>query len=244
MATHSWASREGLVRTHPFAPDGRGRPGKTPVRRALSPQYLIRMRPLVQVQQAHQHRPCRRTEPHRAPAHRGRRPVGIRVEEGLAVGHHSIHHGVQSQPSSTATSLTLRPCRPTCSHAQRPARSVGRPPEARQVDQLHPGAVFDRRPRRTVNAGRPWTTCLMCTRTEPTRPLRDADHVHVTQPDQALAHARRVQFHRGSPARRSQSNLVVGVLADGRATSLAYHALRTSPRGSPASSRPATPTNR
>jgi hypothetical protein len=39
-----------VVRTHPFAPDARKRPGKTPVRTALSPRYLIRMRPLVQVQ--------------------------------------------------------------------------------------------------------------------------------------------------------------------------------------------------
>jgi len=30
------------VRTHPFAPDARERPGKTPVRTALSPRYLIR----------------------------------------------------------------------------------------------------------------------------------------------------------------------------------------------------------
>ena len=40
----------GAVRTHPFAPDGRRRPGETPLRTALSPRYLIRMRPLVQVQ--------------------------------------------------------------------------------------------------------------------------------------------------------------------------------------------------
>jgi hypothetical protein len=33
-----------VVRTHPFAPDARKRPGKTPVRTALSPRYLIRMR--------------------------------------------------------------------------------------------------------------------------------------------------------------------------------------------------------
>jgi hypothetical protein len=31
-----------VVRTHPFAPDARKRPGKTPVRTALSPRYLIR----------------------------------------------------------------------------------------------------------------------------------------------------------------------------------------------------------
>jgi hypothetical protein len=42
-----------LLRTHPFAPDARQRPGKTPVRTALSPRYLIRMRALVQVSQAH-----------------------------------------------------------------------------------------------------------------------------------------------------------------------------------------------
>jgi hypothetical protein len=44
-------------RTHPFAPYGRQRPGKTAVRTALSPRYLIRMRPLVQVQPGPQNRP-------------------------------------------------------------------------------------------------------------------------------------------------------------------------------------------
>src|SRR5215207_3320269 len=34
--------RTRLLRTHPFAPDARQRPGKTPVRTALSPRYLIR----------------------------------------------------------------------------------------------------------------------------------------------------------------------------------------------------------
>jgi hypothetical protein len=43
----------GSLRTHPFAPDARARPGKTPVRTALSPRYLIRMRSLVQASQAH-----------------------------------------------------------------------------------------------------------------------------------------------------------------------------------------------
>jgi Ala-tRNA(Pro) deacylase len=38
------------VRTHPFAPYGRQRPGETPVRTALSPRLLIRMRSQVQVQ--------------------------------------------------------------------------------------------------------------------------------------------------------------------------------------------------
>jgi hypothetical protein len=38
-----------IVRTHPFAPDARARPGKTPVRTAVSPRYLIRMRSQVQV---------------------------------------------------------------------------------------------------------------------------------------------------------------------------------------------------
>ena len=37
------------VRTHPFAPYSRQRPGETPVRTALSPRLLIRMRPEVQV---------------------------------------------------------------------------------------------------------------------------------------------------------------------------------------------------
>src|SRR4030095_1579228 len=37
------------LRTHPFAPDARQRPGETPVRTALSPRYLIRMRSQVQV---------------------------------------------------------------------------------------------------------------------------------------------------------------------------------------------------
>jgi hypothetical protein len=44
-------------RTHPFAPYGRQRPGKTAVRTALSPRYLIRMRPLVQVQPGPENRP-------------------------------------------------------------------------------------------------------------------------------------------------------------------------------------------
>src|ERR687897_3203170 len=48
--------RTRLLRTHPFAPDARQRPGKTPVRTALSPRYLIRMRPLVQVQPGPLHR--------------------------------------------------------------------------------------------------------------------------------------------------------------------------------------------
>src|SRR5215207_6934465 len=34
--------RTRLLRTHPFAPDARQRPGKTAVRTALSPRYLIR----------------------------------------------------------------------------------------------------------------------------------------------------------------------------------------------------------
>jgi hypothetical protein len=33
---------KGSIRTHPFAPDARGRPGETPVRTAVSPRYLIR----------------------------------------------------------------------------------------------------------------------------------------------------------------------------------------------------------
>jgi hypothetical protein len=37
------------LRTHPFAPDARQRPGKTALRTAFSPRYLIRMRPEVQV---------------------------------------------------------------------------------------------------------------------------------------------------------------------------------------------------
>jgi hypothetical protein len=37
------------LRTHYFAPDGRQRPGETPVRIALSPRLLIRMRSQVQV---------------------------------------------------------------------------------------------------------------------------------------------------------------------------------------------------
>jgi hypothetical protein len=37
------------LRTHYFAPDGRQRPGETPVRTALSPRLLIRMRSQVQV---------------------------------------------------------------------------------------------------------------------------------------------------------------------------------------------------
>ena len=49
-ASRPCADPGGVVRTHPFAPDARRRPGKTPVRTALSPRYLIRMRPLVQVQ--------------------------------------------------------------------------------------------------------------------------------------------------------------------------------------------------
>jgi hypothetical protein len=44
-----------------------------------------------------------------------------------SVGDHRVVDRVivcQSQPSSDATSLTVRPCRPTCSVAHRPARSV------------------------------------------------------------------------------------------------------------------------
>ena len=37
------------LRTHPFAPYGRQRPGKTAVRTALSPRYLIRMKSEVQL---------------------------------------------------------------------------------------------------------------------------------------------------------------------------------------------------
>jgi hypothetical protein len=42
----SWAR---AVRTHPLTPYGRARPGKTALRTALSPRYLIRMRSQVQV---------------------------------------------------------------------------------------------------------------------------------------------------------------------------------------------------
>src|SRR5512132_3163961 len=38
-----------VVRTHYFVPDGRRRPGETPVRIALSPRLLIRMKSEVQV---------------------------------------------------------------------------------------------------------------------------------------------------------------------------------------------------
>jgi hypothetical protein len=37
------------LRTHPLTPDARPRPGETPVRTALSPRYLIRMKSEVQV---------------------------------------------------------------------------------------------------------------------------------------------------------------------------------------------------
>jgi hypothetical protein len=49
MALRRCAGPDEVVRTHPFAPDGRQRPGKTPVRTAVSPRYLIRMRSQVQV---------------------------------------------------------------------------------------------------------------------------------------------------------------------------------------------------
>jgi hypothetical protein len=44
MALRRCAGPDEVVRTHPFAPDARTRPGKTPVRTAFSPRYLIRMR--------------------------------------------------------------------------------------------------------------------------------------------------------------------------------------------------------
>jgi hypothetical protein len=47
MASVRCSGRAG--RTHPFVPDGRRRPGETPVRTPLSPRYLIRMRAEVQV---------------------------------------------------------------------------------------------------------------------------------------------------------------------------------------------------
>jgi hypothetical protein len=47
---HPSASWSADCRTHYFAADGRGRPGETPLRMALSPGLPIRMRPLVQVQ--------------------------------------------------------------------------------------------------------------------------------------------------------------------------------------------------
>jgi hypothetical protein len=42
MASRRCADPGRAVRTHPFTPYGRARPGKTPVRTALSPRYLIR----------------------------------------------------------------------------------------------------------------------------------------------------------------------------------------------------------
>jgi hypothetical protein len=48
-ASRRCADPGGAVRTHPFAPDAHQRPGETLVRTALSPRYLTRMRPLVQV---------------------------------------------------------------------------------------------------------------------------------------------------------------------------------------------------
>jgi hypothetical protein len=65
IAVTAWGAREyGIAylpaplgtrspRTHYFAPDGHARPGKTPVRTALSPRLLMRMRPEVEVLQAH-----------------------------------------------------------------------------------------------------------------------------------------------------------------------------------------------
>jgi hypothetical protein len=49
MALRRCAGPDEVVRTHPFASDARAQPGKTPLRTALSPRYLIRMRSQVQV---------------------------------------------------------------------------------------------------------------------------------------------------------------------------------------------------
>src|SRR5512132_4142487 len=48
------------LRTHPFAPYSSARPGETPLRTALSPRYLIRMRSQVQVLAAHHTSPDQR----------------------------------------------------------------------------------------------------------------------------------------------------------------------------------------
>jgi hypothetical protein len=49
IAPRPCAGSGGDVTTHYFTPDGRRRPGETPVRTALSPRLLIRMRSQVQV---------------------------------------------------------------------------------------------------------------------------------------------------------------------------------------------------
>jgi hypothetical protein len=62
-----------------------------------------------------------RSRPGRAPS--ARRCERVRHERG-AVGEDGVVDGVPVQPSSSAISSTVRPCRPTCSVTPRPARSV------------------------------------------------------------------------------------------------------------------------
>jgi hypothetical protein len=70
----TWLDRFGTrsLRTHPFTPDGRARPGETAVRTALSPRYLIRMRAEVQVLPGPPIMPLTRANPGHSPSGPGR----------------------------------------------------------------------------------------------------------------------------------------------------------------------------
>src|SRR4029453_9058257 len=152
----------GNVRTHYFTPDGRARPGKTPVRTAVSPRLLIRMRSQVQVlagpppnpqvtalPAASQERPPSAWAAPGPPPSPPGQPIGpLRPvhPDGRRHNHHSPWSPTQPrgrqprgrrghlarQPAPVPTAPPQRPPSQACSAVDRAARRRGSPPRSRR----------------------------------------------------------------------------------------------------------------
>jgi hypothetical protein len=137
----------------------------------------------------------------------------------------------QSQPSSTATSAMLRPCRPTCV-AHRPAPDANklrddpiigsasahdRPHDGHRHRLLNHTNLVGRPNTGRSRASPPATVTMRRRPTRPTprsrrreldrdpqrpRPLADAQHAHGRKADQQRAHARRIRLQQGLPETR------------------------------------------
>ena len=69
--------------------------------------------------------------------------------------------------------------------------------EHREIDQQHRVSILDLRRRTTAETGRSWPAGLDHDRDALTRVL-NAEHGHVGQTNEQLAHARSIRFHRGT----------------------------------------------
>jgi hypothetical protein len=90
--------------------------------------------------------------------------------------------------------------------------------EHRQVRQLHGWPVLDRDVATTAGTCRSRFACLDMHTQRLISDVIDGEHVHFGESDQQLAHARRVQLHRGSPEldrRREPSSSQSPCLAPG-----------------------------